>query len=99
MPMNFARAGKKVEVVGSRRVGVNEANAHLAAGLAGLGVIQTFGYTARPHIKSGALVPILQDWQPAPYPFHVVYPPNRHVSNRLRVFIDWIADRFSALTT
>ena len=98
MPMNFARAGKKVEVVGSRRIGVNESNAHLAAGLAGLGVIQTFGYTARPHIESGALVPILQGWQPAPYPFHVVYPPNRHVSNRLRVFIDWIADRFSTLT-
>jgi DNA-binding transcriptional LysR family regulator len=47
--------------------------------------------------KSGALVAILQDWQPAPYPFYVVYPPNRYLSNRLRVFIDWIADRFSAL--
>ncbi len=97
-PMNFARGGKKVEVVGTRTVGVNESNAHLAAGLAGLGVIQTFGYTAKPHIESGALVSILEDWQPSPYPFHVVYPPNRYLSNRLRVFIDWIADRFSVLT-
>lgn len=97
VPMSFARAGKKVDVVGTRTVGVNESNAHLAAGLAGLGVIQTFAYTAKPHIDSGALVPILADWQPSPYPFHVVYPPNRYLSNRLRVFIDWIADRFSAL--
>jgi LysR family transcriptional regulator for bpeEF and oprC len=97
MPMNFARAGQKVEVVGARSIGVNESNAHLAAGLAGLGVIHTFAYAAKPHIDSGALVPILQDWQPAPYPFYVVYPPNRHLSNRLRVFIDWISDRFSAL--
>ncbi|HTD06025.1 LysR family transcriptional regulator [Undibacterium sp.] len=96
-PMNFTRGGKKVEVVGARTVGVNESNAHLAAGLAGLGVIQTFAYTAKPHIDSGALVPILEEWQPSPYPFHVAYPPNRYLSNRLRVFIDWIADRFSAL--
>jgi DNA-binding transcriptional LysR family regulator len=97
VPMNFAREGRKLEVVGTRSIGVNESNAHLAAGLAGLGVIQTFTYTARPHLDSGALVAILPEWQPAPYPFYVVYPPNRHLSNRLRVFIDWIADRFSAL--
>jgi len=22
---------------------------------------------------------------------HVVYPPNRHLSNKLRVFVDWVA--------
>ncbi len=99
VPMIFARAGKKMDVVGTRTVGANESNAHLAAGLAGLGIIQTFVYTAKPHLESGALVPILENWQPPPYPFHVVYPPNRYVSNRLRVFIDWIADRFSALAS
>jgi LysR family transcriptional regulator, regulator for bpeEF and oprC len=97
VPMTFAKAGQKVEVVGTRTIGVNESNAHLAAGLAGLGVLHSFAYVARPHIESGALVQILQDWQTEPYPFYVVYPPNRHLSNRLRVFIDWIADRFSEL--
>ncbi len=97
VPMSFARGGKKVEMVGTRTVGVNESNGHLAAGLAGLGVIQTFAYMAKPHIDSGALAPILEDWQHPPYPFHVAYPPNRYLSNRLRVFIDWIVDRFSAL--
>jgi len=98
MPMNFARGGQKAQVVGTRTIGVNESNAHLAAGLAGMGVAQTFAYVAKPHIDSGVLVPILEDWQPAPYPFFVVYPPNRHLSNRLRVFVDWITDRFSELT-
>jgi LysR family transcriptional regulator for bpeEF and oprC len=97
VPMQFAREGKKLEIVGTRSIGVNESNGHLAAGVAGLGVIQTFAYTARPHLESGALIAILEKWQPAPYPFYVVYPPSRHLSNRLRVFIDWIADRFSAL--
>lgn len=96
-PLKFEKDGEKIELQGERVVGVNESNAHVAAALAGLGVIQTFTYAAREHIASGALVPILQDWRPAPYPFHVVYPPNRHLTNRLRVFIDWISDRFSAL--
>ncbi|MDB5932470.1 MAG: LysR family transcriptional regulator [Polaromonas sp.] len=97
VPMGFAKNGQKIEVVGKRTLGVNESNAHVAAGLAGLGVLHSFAYVARPHIESGALVPILQDWRPEPYPFFVVYPPNRHLSHRLRVFIDWIAERFSAL--
>lgn len=97
MPMPFARGAEKLEITGRRTVGVNESNAHLAAGLAGLGIIHTFAYTAQAHIDSGHLIPILEDWRPAPYPFHVVYPPNRHLSNRLRVFIDWIAARFATL--
>ncbi|WP_332851851.1 LysR family transcriptional regulator [Duganella sp. S19_KUP01_CR8] len=93
-PVAFARTAQKLEIRPRHAIGINESNAHFAAALAGLGVIQTFDYIARDHIASGALVPILKSWQPPPYPFHVVYPPNRHLSNRLRVFIDWIAARF-----
>lgn len=99
VPMGFVKNGQKIEVVGRRTLGVNESNAHVAAGLAGLGVLHTFSYVVKAHIASGALVPILQDWRPEPYPFFVVYPPNRHLSRRLRVFIDWIAERFSALAS
>ncbi|HEY4075078.1 MAG TPA: LysR family transcriptional regulator [Herbaspirillum sp.] len=98
MPMCFAKGTEKIEISGKYAVGVNESNAHFAAGAAGLGIIHTFAYTARAHIERGELIEILQDWQPAPYPFYVVYPPNRHLSNRLRVFIDWIAGRFAALS-
>lgn len=97
MPLHFEKNRQKVEVTGGRAVGVNESNAHVAAGVAGLGVIQTFRYAAAAHLASGALVPILEKWQPAPYPFYVVFPSNRYVSNRLRVFIDWSSELFSAL--
>jgi LysR family transcriptional regulator for bpeEF and oprC len=40
------------------------------------------------------LVPVLKDWQPPDYPFYLVYPSNRHISNRIRVFIDWFVERF-----
>jgi DNA-binding transcriptional LysR family regulator len=94
MPFRFLKDGEKIEIKVEHRVGINESNAHMAAGLAGLGVIQTFAYSAAPALKDGTLVEILQPWRPAPYPFHVVYPQNRHVTHRLRVFIDWLVESF-----
>jgi DNA-binding transcriptional LysR family regulator len=89
-PFRFERDGEKTEIKVEHRVGVNESNAHLAAALAGLGIVQTFTYAAGPALQSGALVEILKPWRPQPYPFHVVYPHNRHVTHRLRVFIEWL---------
>ncbi|HTJ97104.1 MAG TPA: LysR family transcriptional regulator [Rhodocyclaceae bacterium] len=94
MPFRFERAGEKLEIKVEHRVGVNESNAHVAAGLAGLGIIQTFTYAAGPAISDGRLVAILKKWKPAAYPFHVVYPKNRHLTHRLRVFIDWLVETF-----
>jgi DNA-binding transcriptional LysR family regulator len=96
VPFRFEHAGEKTEVKVDYRVGVNESNAHLAACLAGLGIIQTFAYAAGPALREGALIEILEQWRPPPYPFHVVYPQNRHLTHRLRVFIDWLLERFPA---
>ncbi|MCA1326113.1 LysR family transcriptional regulator [Herbaspirillum sp. alder98] len=96
VPFRFEHKGEKSEIKIEQRMGVNESNAHLAAALAGLGIIQTFRYAAGPALAEGSLVEILQKWRPAPYPFHVVYPQNRHVTHRLRVFIDWLVESFPA---
>lgn len=95
-PFRFERDGEKLEIKVEHRVGVNESNAHLAAALAGLGIVQTFTYAAGPALQTGALVEILKPWRPQPYPFHVVYPNNRHVTQRLRVFIDWLMEHLPA---
>lgn len=94
-PFRFERDGEKTEIKVAHRVGVNESNAHLAAGLAVLGIIQTFSYSANSALREGTLVEILKEWRPAVYPFHVVYPQNRHVPQRLRVFIDWLLEGFA----
>ena len=88
--------GEPLEISVPHHLGVNESNAHLAAALAGLGIIQTFGYAARTHLETGALVEVLSDWRPKAYPFHVVYPQSRHLTHRLRVFIAWLAEVFPA---
>ena len=38
----------------------------------------------------GTLVPLFADWQ-MDHALHVAYAPHRHVSAKLRVFIDWVA--------
>ncbi|MGC4010795.1 MAG: LysR family transcriptional regulator [Pseudomonas sp.] len=94
VPFRFERDGERSELKIEHRIGVNESNAHLAACVAGLGIIQTFSYAAGAALRAGSLVEILADWRPAPYPFHVVYPQNRYVTHRLRVFIDWLVECF-----
>lgn len=92
VPFRFRADDGPFEIKTDHRIGVNESNAHLAVALAGMGLVQTFGYAAGPALRSKALVEVLHAWRPAPYPFHVVYPNNRHVTQRLRVFIDWLAE-------
>lgn len=94
VPFRFERDGERSELKIEHRIGVNESNAHLAACVAGLGIIQTFSYAAGAALRDGTLVEILADWRPPPYPFHVVYPQNRYVTHRLRVFIDWLVECF-----
>jgi DNA-binding transcriptional LysR family regulator len=67
----------------------------LTAVLAGLGIAQTFAFMAQPHLLSGELVELLSDWAPPPHPIYVVYPTNRHLSVKLRAFVDWAVDVFA----
>ncbi|ALM82134.1 LysR family transcriptional regulator [Bordetella sp. N] len=94
MPFRFERDGARTEIKVEHRIGINESNAHTAAAVAGIGIIQTFTYAVADALKEGALLEILKQWRPPSYPFHVVYPRNRYVTHRLRVFIDWLVACF-----
>lgn len=71
---------------------MDDGNAYLAAGVAGIGVLWLPDYMAKPHLSQGELVPLFEDWQLDAMPVYLAFPPNRHVSVKLRVFIDWVAD-------
>lgn len=94
-PFTFEKGEERIELTGQHVVSVNDSTASLAAGLAGLGIVRTATFMAQPHFASGALVPLLLDWCADTIPIHVVYPPNRHLSAKLRVFVDWAADLFA----
>lgn len=98
-PFEFNRAGEHIELPGRYVVAVNDSNAYLAAGLEGLGILQMPDFMIGPHLASGELVPVLEDWTTPSMPIYVVYPPNRHLSAKIRVFVDWIAELFSAYSS
>lgn len=95
VPFHYSENGREFNIDGASRISVNESNAHLAAGLAGLGIIHSFEWKLRPFLASGQLIAFLEDSRPPPYPFHILYPPNRFMSTRLRVFIDWLIKIFA----
>jgi LysR family transcriptional regulator for bpeEF and oprC len=92
---DFSRDGETIQMPTPASLAVNDSKAYIAAGMAGLGIMQMAGYVIAPLIKTGALELILDDWTSTPLPMHVVYPQNRHLSAKVRVFVEWVADLFS----
>ena len=91
-PYAMHRGAERVKVHGRHVVSLDDGNAYLEAGIAGLGVLWLPDYMARLPRSRGDLLPVFEDWQLDPMPLYVAYPPNRHASARLRVFIDWVAE-------
>ena len=52
-------------------------------------------FIAAPYLASGDLVQLMPDWTRDSLPVHVVYPPNRHLSAKVRAFVDWAAEVFA----
>lgn len=95
-PFQFVRDGEHAEVLARYRSATNEISTYLAAGMAGHGVMQMPYFLVRGHLEDGTLRQVLAEWDTPPVPLHVVYPPNRHMGSRLRVFVDWVAGLFAA---
>ena len=39
-----------------------------------------------------SVTPLFEGWHFDPMPLYLAYPPNRYVSAKLRVFVDWVVD-------
>ena len=73
------------------RVTVNSAEAYLGACLAGLGLIQVPLLGAQDLVEQGLLVPVLAQHPPPPMPVTLLYAHRRHLPQRVRVVMDWLA--------
>ncbi len=63
----------------------------------GLGVVNLPTFVAAEHIRRGVLRPILTDVVWPTTPAHAIYPPTRHVSYRVRAFIDFLVEKFAGV--
>jgi DNA-binding transcriptional LysR family regulator len=90
----YTNGRESFELPLDHRYVVSDTNAYLAAGLAGLGIIQAPSYGVSAPLRDGRLIALLEDWWIDSIPVHVLYPPNRYLSAKVRVFIDWLVALF-----
>ena len=98
-PLEFRRGDESIDITGPYQLSVNESNAYVTSIVAGLGIGQITSWQAQRYLDSGALVQLLPDWTQPLLPVYVVYPPNRHLSAKVRAFVDWAAELFQRETT
>ncbi|WP_366656785.1 LysR family transcriptional regulator [Fodinicurvata sp. EGI_FJ10296] len=72
----------------------NNGEALMDAALTGLGILMLPTFIAGAHLASGALVPIMTNYAPRPLTINAVYPHNRHLSAKVRAFVDFMVERF-----
>jgi LysR family transcriptional regulator for bpeEF and oprC len=91
----FAKDGVRVQTVLRGFIAVDDENCYVAAAEAGLGIAQIPAFVLKDAMDRGALQLVLGEWFAEPAPLHVVYPENRHLSRKVRVFVDWVAELFA----
>jgi DNA-binding transcriptional LysR family regulator len=99
IPLVFRSADKVRELLLPAVVTVTGPETNVASACLGLGLIQVPRYRVEAELASAALVEVLPDFPPTPLPVHILYSGARQLSPRLRVFIDWAAERYRGVST
>lgn len=96
LPLEFMVDGQRRTTMLPARLSVDGADTYRAAALAHHGLIQVPRYAVDAHLGHGTLEEVLPATPPSPTPVHVLYPRNRQLSLRVRVFIDWAVAAFAS---
>jgi DNA-binding transcriptional LysR family regulator len=96
LPLEFCVDGAVRERLLPHAVSVAGAEMYVATARLGLGLIQVPCYRVQDDLARGTLVEVLAHCPPTPSPVYVLYPQNRQLSPRVRVFIDWLSGEFAA---
>ena len=96
MPLEFLVDGALRQVTLPVTTSVVAAETYVAMARLGLGLIQVPRYRLQQDFASGTLMDVLPDFPPSSSPVYVLYPQNRQLSPRVRVFVDWLAAEFAA---
>jgi LysR family transcriptional regulator, regulator for bpeEF and oprC len=87
----FSKDAERVQAVFPGHLALEDENSYVSAAEAGLGIAQMPAFVVKEAMERGALDLVLADWLPEPSPLHVVYPQSRHLSHRVRAFVDWLS--------
>jgi LysR family transcriptional regulator for bpeEF and oprC len=91
----FERGGERFTIMPRGMLTVSNAEALVDAALAGAGIVCVLEMIVSQQLASGELVPVLDDVRTTlQVPISVIYPQNRHLSPKVRVFVDFVAGLF-----
>lgn len=67
----------------------------IATALAGIGICQLPSFMVQGYLTEGKLEKVLGDYGAGSLPINALYPQNRHLSSKVRAFIEWVAELFA----
>ncbi|MGC3981453.1 MAG: LysR family transcriptional regulator [Steroidobacteraceae bacterium] len=92
----FSKGSTRIQTTLKGHIAVEDDNSYVAAAEVGLGIARIPAFVLKEAMEQGGrLELVLGDWFPEPAPLSVVYPQNRHLSSKIRVFVDWIVELMS----
>lgn len=89
----FESGGIEKRVTFHSRLSVDTIDAAIDAGLAGTGLIRALSYQVAEHVRAGRMQVVLESFESAPLPVHLIYARQNRLPLKLRVFIDSVVPR------
>jgi DNA-binding transcriptional LysR family regulator len=93
--VRLENAGKSAHIAVSARVLVNDIDIVYAAATAGLGIAVLPSFRCVDDLREHRLECVLRPWDVPSTPFHVVYPSTRHVSPKVKTFVEHLVERMT----
>src|SRR3954462_14057156 len=89
------RSGEEHSVRVAGRLHSNNGDLLAEAAARDAGIVFEPAFIVGPDVRAGRLVPLLQEYVPAPSPIYAVYPSRKHLSAKVRLFVDFLVARFA----
>ena len=89
------RAGNEHAVRIAGRLHSNNGDLLAEVAARGAGIVFEPAFIVGPDVRAGRLVPLLQDYEAPPLPIYAVYPSRKHLSAKVRRFVDFLVARYA----
>ena len=95
--LRFTRNGETKPITVKSLLESNDGQILRAAALEGMGILVQPTYILYNDIVAGRLVPVLDDWDLPRLTVNLAYPSRKHLSAKVRTFIDFMTDHFAKM--
>ena len=95
--LRFVRNGETQVVLVKGLLESNDGQILRAAALDGMGILVQPTYILYDDVVAGRLVPVLDEWDLPRLTINLAYPSRKHLSAKVRTFIDFVAEHFEKM--